>query len=73
MIGFITAERQYFMPTVGTYPPLLLGGLQFCPGLQALEKICYKSPKKKHINNIVFLVQIYNKNNTRIKKLQKNM
>lgn len=72
-MGYITAERQYFMPTVGTYPPLLLGGLQFCPGLQAFEKICYKSPKKKHINNIVFLVQIYNKNNTRIKKLQKNM
>ena len=71
-MGYITAERQYFMPTGGTYPPLL-GVLKFCPGLQALAKICYKSPKKKYLNNIVFLVQIYNKNNTRIKKLQKNM
>lgn len=71
-MGYITAERQYFMPTGGTYPPLL-GGLQFCPGLQALEKICYKSQKKKYINDIAFLVQIYNKNNTKIKKLQKNM
>ena len=49
---YITAERQYFMPTGGTYPPLL-GGLQFRPGLQALAKICHKSQKKKHINNIV--------------------
>ena len=45
-MGYITAERQYFMPTVGTYPPLLLGGLQFCPGLQALEKIATNLQKR---------------------------
>jgi len=35
------------------------------------QKICFKSQKKKYKNNIAFLVQIYNKNNTRIKKLAK--
>ena len=33
--------------------------------------MCYKSQKQKYVNNIAFLVQIYNKNNTRIKKLAK--